>query len=65
MLKEVNIDGIFVSPFALDIALALAIFLPLRTVFDHYAIQRWVWHRSLFDVSIFTIIVSLIGLMAR
>jgi hypothetical protein len=63
MLKEVNIDGIFIAPFARDLAMALVIFMPLRLVFDRYAIQRWVWHRPLFDIAIFVIIVSLIGLM--
>ena len=62
MLKEVNLDGIFISPFALDLAIALLLFLPLRMVFDRCAIQRWVWHRQLFDLAIFVIIVSLIGL---
>jgi hypothetical protein len=64
MLKEVNLDGIFIAPFALDLAIALVIFMPLRFVFDRCAIQRWVWHRPLFDIAIFVIIVSLIGLMA-
>ena len=63
MLKEVNLDGIFVAPFALDLAVALLIFLPLRTVFDRAAIHRWVWHRPLFDIAIFVILVSLIGLV--
>jgi hypothetical protein len=64
MLKEVNLDGIFFAPFALDLAIALVIFLPLRIVLDRHAVQRWVWHRPLFDIAIFVIIVSLIGLMA-
>jgi hypothetical protein len=64
MLKEINIDGIFIAPFARDIFIALVIFLPLRMVFDRYAIQRWVWHRPLFDLAIFVILVSLIGLTA-
>jgi hypothetical protein len=62
MLKEINIDGIFIAPFARDLAVALLVFLPLRIVFDRYAIQRWVWHRPLFDLAIFVILVSLIGL---
>jgi protein AaeX len=62
MLKEINLDGIFVSPFALDLFVALLIFLPLRVVFDRWGIQRRVWHRPLFDVSVFVIIVSLLGL---
>jgi hypothetical protein len=64
MLKEVNIDGIFVTPFAADLFFALLIFFPLRMFFDRHAIQRWVWHRQLFDLSVFVIIVSIIGLVA-
>ena len=62
MLKEINLDGIFVSPFALDLFVALLIFLPLRMLLDRWGIQRLVWHRPLFDVSVFVIIVSLIGM---
>jgi hypothetical protein len=62
MLKEINLDGVFVAPFAGYLVVALLIFLPVRYAFDRYAIQRWVWHRSLFDMSIFVIILSLIGL---
>jgi len=63
MLKEINIDGIFVSPFVGILAMALLIFIPIRMLFDRYQIQRWVWHRQLFDISVFIIILSLIGLM--
>jgi len=62
MLKEINLDGIFVAPFALDLFIALLIFLPLRVVFDRWGMQGRVWHRPLFDISIFVIIVSLLGL---
>jgi hypothetical protein len=63
MLKEINLDGVFISPFAADLFWGLLIFFPLRFFFDRWAIQRWVWHRSLFDISILAIIVSVIGLI--
>ena len=63
MLKEINIFGIFVAPFVGYLFAALLIFIPVRILFDRYAIHRWVWHRPLFDISIFVIILSLIGLM--
>jgi protein AaeX len=63
MLKEVNICGVFFAPFAAYLLAALLLFWPLRMLFDRWAIQRWVWHRPLFDISIFVIILSLIGLM--
>ncbi len=63
MIKEVNLDGIFVAPFAADLVVALLIFWPLRLLFDRWSVQRWFWHRSLFDISVFVIIVSVIGLI--
>jgi hypothetical protein len=63
MLKEINVDGVFIAPFAGYVVLALLLFLPLRQLFDRWAIQRWVWHRQLFDFSIFVIILSVIGLI--
>jgi protein AaeX len=63
MLKEIDIFGVFIAPFAGFLFIALLIFIPVRMLFDRYAIQRWVWHRPLFDISVFIIILSLIGLM--
>jgi protein AaeX len=63
MLKEINIQGVYFSPFAGYLVAAFVIFLPLRMFFDRWALQRYVWHRPLFDLSVFVIIVSLIGLM--
>ena len=63
MLKEINIEGVFVSPFVGYLAAAMLIFFPLRILFDRWALQRYVWHRPLFDLSVFVIILSLIGLM--
>jgi hypothetical protein len=63
MLKEINIEGVYVAPFVGYLFFALIIFIPIHKLFDHFRIQRWVWHRQLFDISIFIIILSLIGLM--
>jgi hypothetical protein len=40
-----RIYGIFIAPFAGYLFVALLIFIPVRMLFDRYAIQRWVWHR--------------------
>ena len=63
MLKEINLDGVFVSPFVGYLAAALIIFWPLRMLFDRWALQRYIWHRPLFDLSVFVIILSIIGLL--
>jgi hypothetical protein len=63
MLKEINIYGVYVSPFVGYLVATVVIFLPLRMLFDRWALQRYVWHRPLFDLSVFVIILSLIGLL--
>ncbi len=63
MLKEINIGGVYVSPFVGYLLVALILFFPLRRLFDRWAIQRYVWHRPLFDIAVFMIILSLIGLI--
>jgi hypothetical protein len=63
MLKEINLDGVYVSPFVGYLAAALLLFLPLRLLFDRWAVHRYVWHRPLFDLSVFVIILSVIGLL--
>jgi hypothetical protein len=62
MIKEVHIFGIYVAPFAAYLFWTALIFMPLRILFDRTAIQKWVWHRPLFDVAVFLIVLSLIGL---
>ena len=61
MLKEIDICGIYVAPFALFIVFALIAYLPCRWFFNMIRIQRWVWHRALFDFCIFVILLALIA----
>ncbi len=63
MIKEINIFDIFIAPFAGYLAVTVIIFLPIRYYFDRIQIQKWVWHRALFDMSVFVIILSLVGLI--
>jgi hypothetical protein len=62
MIEEVNLSGIFVAPFAACLFWAILIFVPVRIWFDRVEVQEWVWHRRLFEVAVFLIILSLIGL---
>jgi hypothetical protein len=63
MIKEVDIFGIYVAPFAAYLVAAYCIFVPVRMWFDRIEIQKWVWHRPLFDTAAFVIILSVIGLL--
>jgi hypothetical protein len=65
MIKEVNLSGIYLAPFAAYLFCALLIYVPLRIWLDRIEIQKWAWHRQLFEAAIFLIILSLIGLISR
>ena len=65
MIKEVNLSGIYVAPFAAYLFWALLIYMPLRIWLDRIEIQKWVWHRQLFEAAILLIVLSLIGLICR
>ena len=62
MIKEVNLSGIYVAPFAAFLFWTILIFVPVRIWLDRIEVQKLVWHRRLFEVAIFLIILSLIGL---
>ncbi|MCE0483006.1 MAG: DUF1656 domain-containing protein [Methylacidiphilales bacterium] len=62
-MKEINLFGVYFSPFVAVLALALIIFFALRVWLDRIEVQKWFWHRSLFDAAVFVIILSVIGLM--
>ena len=62
-MKEIDIFGIYVSPFAAELLAAIILFLLLRRWFDRIEIQQWFWHRRLFDSAVFLIILSVIGLL--
>lgn len=64
MLKEVNLFGIYLAPFAAYLFWAYLVFIPTRMWLDRIQIQKHVWHRPLFDTAIFIIILSLIGLVS-
>lgn len=63
MIKEVNLFGIYAAPMAAYLVVAALLFVPVRYYFDRIQIQRWVWHRALFDMAVYVIILSLVGLI--
>jgi uncharacterized membrane protein len=61
-MKEINVFGIYIAPFAGFILWSLLVYFPLRRWLDRIEVQKWVWHRPLFDTAVFVIILSVIGL---
>ena len=60
MEEEINIMGVYISPFALLLVVTFALFLPLRSYLDRVGFSQMVWHRSLADACIFVIILGLL-----
>ena len=64
-LREINLLGVFVSPALVCLAVALVISLILRRLLDKTAINRFVWNRALFDMSVLVAITALLILSLR
>jgi protein AaeX len=63
MEQEINIFGVYISPFAIVLGLGLLIFLPVRACLDRLQFDKYVWHRPLCDACIYVIVVGLMVLI--
>ena len=64
-LREIDLLGVFVSPALICLAMALVISLILRRLLDKTGINRFVWNRALFDLSLLVVITALLILSLR
>ena len=64
-LREIELLGVFVSPALICLAVALVISLILRRLLDKTGINRFVWNRALFDLSLLVVITALLILSLR
>jgi protein AaeX len=62
MEQEINIFGVYISPFAVVLGLGLLVFLPVRACLDRLQFDKYVWHRPLADACIYVIVVGLLVL---
>jgi hypothetical protein len=56
---------VFVSPALICLAVALVISLIVRRLLDKTGINRFVWNRALFDLSLLVVITALLILSLR
>ena len=61
-LREIDLLGVFISPALICLVVALVISLILRRLLDKTDINRFVWNRALFDLSL---LVALTALLIR
>jgi hypothetical protein len=64
-LREIDLIGVFVSPALICLVVALGTSLILRRLLDKTGINRFVWNRALFDLSLLVVITALLILSLR
>jgi hypothetical protein len=64
-LREIDLLGVFVSPALICLAVALVLSLILRRLLDKADINRFVWNRALFDLSLLIVMTALLILSLR
>ena len=58
-LREIDLLGVFVSPALICLAVALVLSLIVRRLLDKTDINRFVWNRALFDLSLLIVMTAL------
>jgi hypothetical protein len=64
-LREIDLLGVFISPALICLVVALVISLILRRLLEKTDINRFVWNRALFDLSLLVAITALLILSLR
>lgn len=54
----VELIGFYLPPLALCAAVAIVLFLVLRGLLGRFGLYRFVWHRPLFDLAIYVVLLG-------
>jgi hypothetical protein len=65
MTAELNLYGVFVPALFLWMLLALGILLVLRRAFTQSGVYVLVWHRPLFELALYVIILGVVVYLSR
>lgn len=60
MNAELDLAGIYFPTLLASLVLAALPFLILRAIFQRTGLYRWIWHRALFDIAIYVVLVAAI-----
>jgi hypothetical protein len=58
VIGELDIYGVYFPIFVVFAAIAFVLMLVLRRVLDAFAFYRFVWHRPLFDLAVYVILLG-------
>ncbi|CAB3661564.1 MULTISPECIES: DUF1656 domain-containing protein [Paraburkholderia] len=65
MIGEIDIFGVFVPAVLVLMLVAYLINLAIRTVFERVGFYRFVWHRSIFDLGIYVLVLGLVVVVSH
>ena len=59
-MGEFDIYGVYFPLFIVVVVVAFALQLAVRRLFDRLGVYRFVWHRPLFDLAIYVILLGVV-----
>lgn len=62
--SEINLFGVYIAPIALLLVVSWVILIGLRRIAAHFGLLRHVWHRALFILAVYMIVLSSLVLIA-
>ena len=61
---EFDIYGVYFPAFVVFAAIAFVLHLAIKRLLDAFGVYRFVWHRALFDVAIYVILLAIVTIAA-
>ncbi|HEV3422735.1 MAG TPA: DUF1656 domain-containing protein [Paraburkholderia sp.] len=65
MIGEIDIFGVFVPAILVLMLIAYLINLVIRTLLARAGFYRFVWHRSIFDLGIYVLVLGLVVIVSH
>jgi Protein of unknown function (DUF1656) len=65
VIGEIDIFGVFVPAVLVLMLLAYLVNLGIRAVLAHIGFYRFVWHRSVFDLAIYVLVLGLLVIVSH
>jgi protein AaeX len=60
MIGEFDVYGVYLPAFAVFAAIAFVLQLAIKRLLDASGVYRFVWHRALFDLAIYVILLGVV-----
>jgi protein AaeX len=65
MIGEFDVYGVYLPAFAVFAVIAFVLQLAIKRLLDAYGVYRFVWHRALFDLAIYVILLGVVTAAAE